>query len=237
MHFKPQNKLKNKSKAIVGLFFTVNALLNSLSWNLKILTDASIKKKQPSLMQCNWQIFFKAEASNYIAKPEPPPGTQVHARTHTQNHIHMHIHAHTRKHTRAASAPRTQSATCPLPLCWIYCDSHYANEIPTVTLSFHIRFSCFLPRPLPKRQLWAKCISSAFSLLFFRTAGFPCGSLEQRPSAPSEEGGEGWDPGDMVDPGSRWPLGWMLIGRACCCGDCLPIFLGRKNKIIRKWHL
>ena len=106
----------------------------------------------------------------------------------------MHTHAHMGIHTRAILVPKTQSAACPLPLCWIYCDSHYANEIPTVTLSFCICFSCFLLKPLPKRQLWAKCISSAFSLLLFRTAGFPCGSPEERPSAPSEEGGGGLRP-------------------------------------------
>lgn len=67
-----------KGKAIICLFFTLNAPLESLSWNLKIFTEAPIKKNNQACCHPT-DSFLKLKQENYMAKPEmpaPPPGGQ-----------------------------------------------------------------------------------------------------------------------------------------------------------------
>lgn len=183
MYFKPQVKKQKQSRSRLILHSECPSKQPKLKF--KDIHRCTHKEKitKPDAMQLT--IFLKK--LKQVITQQSLSHLQAHRCMHA--HTKPHTHAHMRIHTHTILAPK--SAACPLPLCWIYCDSHYANEIPTVTLSFCICFLCFLLKPLPKRQIWAKCISSAFSLLLFRTAGFPCGSPEERPSGPSEEGGEG----------------------------------------------
>lgn len=134
-------------------------------------------------------------------------------------------------HTRVSPLRQSRDARC---LLLIYCDSHYANEIPTVTLSFptFVRFSS---KTIAQGSYVAKCISYQPSTPS-GTAGFPCGSLGTKTPSSSEEGEEGLRP--LGDTWCRPRATGLDVDRhACCCRDCLSIFLGRRNKIIRKWHL
>lgn len=56
----------------------------------------------------------------------------------------------------------------------------------------------------------------------------------QDPQLPGKGGRGGLGLRDMAEPGSPWPPDWILIGRSCCCRDCLPIIPSRRNKIVKK---
>lgn len=126
------------------------------------------------------------------------------------------------------------TATCPQVLSWIYCDSHQANEIPTVTLSFHICFLCFLPKTIAQKAPMSK-------LRIFRVPP-PLRNSRSPTWQPgtktlSSTGLEGWDSRDMTEPGARRPPGRALISHSCCCRDSLPIILGKRNTTVRKQPL
>lgn len=141
----------------------------------------------------------------------------------------MHIHAHTCKHTRAVSVLLRQSAACPLPLCWIYCDSHYANEIPTVTLSFHIRFRVFFQDHCPKGSYGQNASHQPSLYSSSEQQGFHVAAWNKRPSSSLGERRGGLRPWGHGRPRVSVATG-LDVDRPCLLLQRLPVHLPGQEK-------